>query len=144
MKNTNNAVDIATAATQRTDRKVQFSLYQRVIVGNLLGAQTAATLRKILGRDASDEEQAALYCIRGKVMVRPNAAEMARFTQRFGGEQRIDQMALMQLPAEENGVRPTLDGMEVRLLREFLSGWLKVDGSLADRDWLDGLVEQCR
>lgn len=124
-----------------TERTVQFSLYQRLAVANILGTQTQAKLRAVIGRDVTEDEVIALYSVRRKI--RTTAEDLLPYSHRFAGDVKVDMGKIMGLPEETDAARVTLDSQEARLLKTFLQGWLKTEGALADRDWAQPLLDRC-
>jgi len=55
---------------------------------------------------------------------------------------RIDVDALLNAPPAVS-LTVSLDSTEARLLKAFLTGWLKTEGALADRDWAEELIQAC-
>ena len=133
------AIDITRISAQRTsDRRLEFTMLQRAMLGALLGQQTGGKVSGYIGRPATEEDMHALYSALRKV--RLSADEVAPFLQSFGVEKRLD---LARIGAKEETQTITLDGGEARVLRAFLSGWLRADGALADRDWAEGILQAC-
>lgn len=134
--------DEATAATQITgDRTIDLYFWHRVVLGAVLSRQSHASITKAIGREATDDDAVALYSIRRKTMVDPE--ELIGYQRNFGGQKQIDMDAIIAI-GDKHGMRSVvLDSFERRLLRTFLNGWLKLEGSLADRDWALPVLEQC-
>lgn len=133
---------LAVAATQNTDRRVTFTLFERVILAGLIGNQTTDTLTRIMKRELTEDEKVALYSIRRKIKVDPGI--LAPYTRKFGGDTLVDQGLIQALPPEVDCTKALLDGMEMRLLGAFISGWLREEGKLADRDWAEPVLEKCK
>ncbi len=125
-------------ASKSINKAVALTLFQRIALTNIIGAQTHDKLRKCIGREISEDDSAALYSVRRKV--RPSTDEIAPYFRSFGGDKTVDLAAVQQ-----NGdkVDAALDTVEARLLKSFLSGWMKNEGSLADLDWAAEVMEQC-
>ncbi len=123
-----------------SERAVKFSLYQRFLLTFLLGRQTMESLRKAIGGDVRDDDAIALYSVRRKV--KTESDELVEYSQRIGKDTHYDLTQIQNLPATVKSVSPTLDGGEIRILRVFLAGWLKVEATLADREWVEPLLAQ--
>lgn len=142
MKN-HNKLSIAEAATQKTlDRSIGMTLVQRVQVGGLIAQQTAAKVSKAIGHDANDDDMAALYSILRKIRATP--AELVPFTRFFGGEKTLDVQQMIAQQETEVPLHARLDGFEARLLGQLLSGWLRNEGAIGDRDWATPVIEACK
>ncbi len=122
-----------------SDCQLKLTLLQRVCLGGLLARQTGRTISAATGKEATDEDTAALYSVLRKVRCSPE--ETAPFERRLGMDTAVDLSKI----AVQAGIKDfTVDGYEARMLRSFLSGWLKADGTLSDRDWASGIIEQCQ
>lgn len=120
-----------------SDRHLKLNLMQRVCVSSLLVRQTGKTISSAIGRAATDEDTAALYSVMRKVRCEPE--ELLPYQRRLGMETVLDLERVSRHPGEQGFM---IDGYEARVLREFLAGWLKNEGSLGDRDWLYPLISQ--
>lgn len=121
-----------------SDRQLKLTLLQRVCLGVLLSRQTGKTISVATGKEATDEDTAALYSVLRKVRCAPE--DTAPYERRLGMETALD----LSKVSVQSGIKDfTIDGYEARVLRAFLSGWLKAEGTLSDRDWAEGIIESC-
>lgn len=135
-------LDIATAATQNSDRRMEFTLLQRTLLAAIIGQQGTAKVKVAINREVNDDDMGALWSIRRKIQPAPE--ETLPYMRNLGGNKNLD-IEAMSLASKEVGARKiVLDGFESKLLKAFLSGWLKNDGSIADRDWAVPVIENCQ
>ena len=122
-----------------SDRQVEFALIERVALANVIAVQTTDRLQKALGRAVTDEDVAALYSVRRRI--KPEDSDLRPYTRVISGTEQIDYTAIRR--AGGNPFTATMDGFEARVLKTFLLGWLKAEGSMADRDWAIPILDQC-
>lgn len=122
-----------------SDRQLKLTLLQRVCLGGLLSRQTAKTITQATGKETTEEDTAALYSVLRKVRCVPD--ELAPYERRLGMETALD---LSKVAAHPGITDFMIDGYEARVLRALLSGWLKAEGTLADRDWVTPIIDYLR
>ena len=133
---------IPKATKQSTsDRTVHFRVFARAGIASVIGSQTIPKLKTLFGRDVSEDDVSALSSVRRKI--RLSAEEEALYSVRLPGGASGPSTEKLAAAEDRDSADVMLDGVERRTLKQFLCGWLTLEGTIADRDWVDPVVEQC-